>query len=744
MTRLLCRRVTSDHSKILVAIYIHVCAGAAAGGVLTEPTSHVVVPTTTTAVPNDKLAVSRLHRSPGPPASLSWPGVSFCLLGVPVDMASPLQHASSSSALPESASPSVAPSPSSRNARFPPPYNSAIDNIPNFYSHPDRTSIFNASGELAFSSSGTVDPGNMESVGTESSTRTWRGGLPSFSRAFNMLMAAEAADGSFQNEQEPFFVPSYLEGSTYVQQLEEAYRSKLQAHDSTPTSANGFTQNLTTFTPQHPLPPGSHRGMSHTVIERPPSFEEEHTLAPLPSRWNKDDQWGGIEIQPDGLSIKFAGAKSQHEREPEACAILSAKRDEQNSATIGIGFSTKTSTLSRPVGWEPETWGYHGDDGRCFTGQNIGRHYGPLYNMGDVIGCGINFRDSTAFFTKNGVKIGVAFHDVIKGKLYPTVSLKKPGEYIRTNFGQTPFVYNIDDLVREEREKVQKDIHATDTSSLVPGMSETDVIQALVLQFLQHDGYVETARAFAEDMKVQKEALSLDPGVTVDGVNLRDDEDANNRQRIRRAILEGDIDRALKYTNAYYPHVLQDNEHVYFRLRCRRFIEMVRKAAQLNMLGDSKQSNGHASGTAPQSMDLDLNGSENIAWEADGGENTAELAELERSMLEYGQKLQEEYANDPRKEVSKALNEIWALVAYQNPLKEPQVSHLLDRRGRVAVAEELNSAILLSLGKSSRAALEKLYAQTSVLLEDLRQDGGEGAFVSVDDAWDGIPRSTQI
>ncbi|EEU45534.1 uncharacterized protein NECHADRAFT_69522 [Fusarium vanettenii 77-13-4] len=575
-----------------------------------------------------------------------------------------------------------------------------------------------------------------------------------------MLRASEAADGSFQNDEDSFFVPSYLEGSTYVQKLREAHRSKLQTRDSNRTSTNGFSQNLTTFNTQHPLPPGSYRGMAHTVIERPPVFDEDDSLAPLPSRWNKDDQWGGIEIQADGLSIKYVGPKNQHDRDHEACAaradhympaqcgvyyfevqILAAIRDD---ATIGIGFSTKTATLSRPVGWEPEAWGYHGDDGRCFTGQNIGRHFGPLYNTNDVIGCGVNFRDNTAFFTKNGVKIGTAFHDVIRGKLYPTVSLKKPGEFIRANFGQTPFVYNIDDLMREEREKVQKDIQSTDTSSLVQGMSETDVIQALVLQFLQHDGYVETARAFAEDMKVQKEALSLDPGLKVDGVNIRDDEDANNRQRIRRAILEGDIDRALKYTNAYYPHVLEDNEHVYFRLRCRRFIELVRKAAQLNMLNETKSSNGHGSNAAPQSMDIDLNGSDTAAWEADGGENAAELAELERSMLEYGQKLQEEYANDPRKEVSKALNEIWALVAYQNPLKEPQVSHLLDRRGRVAVAEELNSAILLSLGKSSRAALEKLYAQTSVLLEDLRQDGGEGAFVSVDDAWDGIPRSTHL
>lgn len=62
-------------------------------------------------------------------------------------------------------------------------------------------------------------------------------------------------------------------------------------------------------------------------------------------------------------------------------------------------------------------------------------------------------------------------------------------------------------------------------------MNETDLIQTLVLQFLQHDGYVETARAFAEDMRTQKEALNLDPNVKVDGINIKDDEDANNRQR---------------------------------------------------------------------------------------------------------------------------------------------------------------------------------------------------------------------
>lgn len=79
-----------------------------------------------------------------------------------------------------------------------------------------------------------------------------------------------------------------------------------------------------------------------------------------------------------------------------------------HSTTIAIGFATKNASISRPVGWEAESWGYHGDDGRCFTGQNIGRPFGSPFNTGDVIGCGVNFRDHTAFFTKNGVKINGA------------------------------------------------------------------------------------------------------------------------------------------------------------------------------------------------------------------------------------------------------------------------------------------------------------------------------------------------
>ncbi len=78
---------------------------------------------------------------------------------------------------------------------------------------------------------------------------------------------------------------------------------------------------------------------------------------------------------------------------------------------IGIGFSGSKASLERIPGWEPESWGYHGDDGKshcCGTA----KHYGPTYSTSDVIGCGVNFTAGCAFYTKNGVFLGEWLLDV--------------------------------------------------------------------------------------------------------------------------------------------------------------------------------------------------------------------------------------------------------------------------------------------------------------------------------------------
>lgn len=163
---------------------------------------------------------------------------------------------------------------------------------------------------------------------------------------------------------------------------------------------------------------------------------------------------------------------------------------------------------------------------------------------------------------------------------------------------------------------------------------------------------------------------------------------------IRRAILEGDIDRALDLIDSCYPNVLEEDDFVHLRLKCRRFIEMVRRSAEMRLHYEGKRSNG-ADGL--QAMELDSNGVENGNWESMDTEDIdlrEQVEQLEQEMLKYGQELQAEYRNDPRKEIGKTLEDIWSLMAYPNPLGEPKVAHLMDNKNRATTAEMVNSRIL--------------------------------------------------
>ena len=71
-----------------------------------------------------------------------------------------------------------------------------------------------------------------------------------------------------------------------------------------------------------------------------------------------------------------------------------------------MGFSGPKVALTRLPGWDSDSWAYHGDDGRSFCCQSTGRDYGPKFSTRDVIGCGVNFRTGSAFFTKNGLYLG--------------------------------------------------------------------------------------------------------------------------------------------------------------------------------------------------------------------------------------------------------------------------------------------------------------------------------------------------
>jgi hypothetical protein len=136
------------------------------------------------------------------------------------------------------------------------------------------------------------------------------------------------------------------------------------------------------------------------------------------------------------------GRRGELPTRPGGCTMLNPHR------LIGIGFCTEKVSLNKLPGWEQESWGYHGDDGNIFCCQGTRKAYGPKFNTDDIIGCGVNFRNNTAFFTRNGYFLGVACRDINKGKLYPVVGMKKAGEHIRVNFGQQGFFFDIDHYMK--------------------------------------------------------------------------------------------------------------------------------------------------------------------------------------------------------------------------------------------------------------------------------------------------------
>ena len=83
---------------------------------------------------------------------------------------------------------------------------------------------------------------------------------------------------------------------------------------------------------------------------------------------------------------------------------------------IGVGFSTWSSLLNAQPGWQLDTLGYHGDDGRKYEASGWGEEYGPTFTTGDVIGCTLSLQDRTCFFSKNGTNLGIAFTGQLEKK----------------------------------------------------------------------------------------------------------------------------------------------------------------------------------------------------------------------------------------------------------------------------------------------------------------------------------------
>jgi hypothetical protein len=111
-----------------------------------------------------------------------------------------------------------------------------------------------------------------------------------------------------------FFVPSYLRGSRHAERLEEAHKAKLAAqreHRSNHSSAAASLSTSSSSVNLHKMVP-SHRGMTHDIIERAPPLVEE-SVASWPTRWSELDKFTQVDVQGDGLEVRFSGPAKQND-----------------------------------------------------------------------------------------------------------------------------------------------------------------------------------------------------------------------------------------------------------------------------------------------------------------------------------------------------------------------------------------------------------------------------------------------
>ncbi|GLB36579.1 putative protein with domain in SPla and the RYanodine receptor [Lyophyllum shimeji] len=559
-----------------------------------------------------------------------------------------------------------------------------------------------------------------------------------------------------------------------------------------------------------------------------PALSQEQILR-LPTRWSDQFRHALLSVSGDGRDLTYHGASCSGDRDaaaartvhpiPPACGIYYYEVEiisKGQKGHISIGFAGREVKLSRLPGWEPNSWGYHGDDGCSFAAEKTGTKYGPTFGTGDIIGCGIDFTTHKAFFTKNGALLGPVFDNIGKDiDIYPSIGLRHAGEAVRVNFGHEPFKFDIDFYVQQKRNQVWSKILNTSLDSSLLSicsvdqprtapaakgpLSETqtnDVINKLVLSYLEHHGYVKTVRAFQKQREIETQppqpfapsTSSSAEDRDVDMVAPPEEADAGDasasemecRTKIVKAVIAGDIDTAIEETKTHHPSVLEAEEGLMlFKLRCRKFVELILEAADLK----KKMKRGAAGGSAvgagmmaagshdegiveemdgvgPDGMDVDdeagvssphsatspsANGFAGVSNPVRGGGRRrssasppdavgmlgSTLSQYESALhqaIAYGQTLSNEYKDDARQEVRQIFKRTFAIVAWEDPLTAGGVvAEVVGHDAKVALANELNQAILKSQGRPAHPMLETLYRQSSVCVAQLGLMGVGGA-----------------
>ena len=371
-----------------------------------------------------------------------------------------------------------------------------------------------------------------------------------------------------------------------------------------------------------------------------------------------------------GLRVKYRGPGSDdrdaasirsNNAIPKGCPVYYFEVDIVNKGRdgyIGIGLSVKDVKLDRLPGWEPKSYGYHGDDGHVFNGRGTGRPYGPMYTTGDWIGVIYNKLDRTITFTKKGFQLGAAFTNVPDGMYYPTVGFRTPEEEITVNFGddleRRPFKGDYEAIL----ESVVSSLYNQALQTKVPSdMNQSDVVAELVFDYLQHHGYWDTAQVVVEDVLKGKANVSE---------SMK--EESTALYSVTEYILAGDSSKAIAAAESLCPGIMERNGSIAFALKCQVLSELIQ-------------------------------------------------AKQDEEAMRYGR--EELLKSCKTTEDTELLDKTLSLFAYNDPKASPY-GYLLEGSHKMELAAALARALRKYLGKREVSTLEDMYRHACVLVELLK------------------------